>query len=310
MLHLQTEHLIVKDVLLNRFKSAKEVTVDLKVCDFDDAQYHITVAENILTYSISVKGTSTILAVPEYKAAFDDYFGQYVDANTDPAHDLTLVLNLESLPASDEGKEELALLFSRVKRYIIGAPLIAMGRALDKKAPLTESVAVEVRYGEYVYYIPRQDRITVVFDVSFKDPTDVAIAKVFLQEFNEMKRYKELATAPNALFSATPLLDLTESPKLNATIKENKSRLGFLAFAVQPRHVEAKTLDNTIDRMVQFRAYLHYHIKCSKSQMHTRMRKQVELLLQVLNRAIPDVPKDKASGGPRFVVSGGGAAGL
>jgi hypothetical protein len=81
--------------------------------------------------------------------------------------------------------------------------------------------------------------------------------------------------------------------------------------AIQPRHVEPQALDNTVDRIVQFRAYLHYHIKCNKSLLHTRMRKRVESLLQVLNRAIPDIPKEKIVGtGRQFIVHAGGSAGL
>ncbi len=76
--------------------------------------------------------------------------------------------------------DELALLLSRIKRYILGAPLIAMGHALDKKAPLTETCAIEVRMGEFVYFVPGDGRVTVIFDVSFKDPTDLAIARVFM----------------------------------------------------------------------------------------------------------------------------------
>jgi len=41
----------------------------------------------------------------------------------------------------------------------------------------------------------------------------------------------------------------------------------------------------TIDNIQTFRNYLHYHIKCSKAYMHTRMRNRVRTFLQVLNRS-------------------------
>lgn len=41
--------------------------------------------------------------------------------------------------------------------------------------------------------------------------------------------------------------------------------------------------------MQLFRDYLHYHIKCSKAYMHSRMRTRVAEFLKVLNRAKPDV---------------------
>lgn len=45
----------------------------------------------------------------------------------------------------------------------------------------------------------------------------------------------------------------------------------------------------TINRIQLFRDYLHYHIKCSKAYMHSRMRHRVAEFLKVLNRAKPEV---------------------
>lgn len=54
--------------------------------------------------------------------------------------------------------------------------------------------------------------------------------------------------------------------------------------------------------LVSFRNYLHYHIKCCKSYLHTRMRLQVENLLKVLNRAKQEAPKErKLASGRTFV---------
>jgi actin related protein 2/3 complex subunit 2 len=52
-----------------------------------------------------------------------------------------------------------------------------------------------------------------------------------------------------------------------------------------------------------FRNYLHYHIKCSKTYLHMRMRKRVVGWMQVLNRALPDLEggEKKTAGGKTFV---------
>jgi actin related protein 2/3 complex subunit 2 len=50
-------------------------------------------------------------------------------------------------------------------------------------------------------------------------------------------------------------------------------------------HLDPVRREKSIDMIQMFRNYLHYHIKCSKAYMHTRMRLRVETLLQVLNRA-------------------------
>jgi hypothetical protein len=44
-------------------------------------------------------------------------------------------------------------------------------------------------------------------------------------------------------------------------------------------------MEQTISQIQLFRDYLHYHIKCSKAYMHSRMRARVAEFLKVLNRA-------------------------
>lgn len=58
-----------------------------------------------------------------------------------------------------------------------------------------------------------------------------------------------------------------------------------------PRHTNASARDNTINLIHTFRDYLHYHIKCSKAYIHTRMRAKTSDFLKVLNRARPDAEK-------------------
>ncbi|KAK6022617.1 hypothetical protein OSTOST_11672 [Ostertagia ostertagi] len=60
-----------------------------------------------------------------------------------------------------------------------------------------------------------------------------------------------------------------------------------------PRHTNKKARDNTIDLIHTFRDYLHYHIKCSKVYMHSRMRSKTNDFLKVLNRARPEVKLEK-----------------
>jgi actin related protein 2/3 complex subunit 2 len=60
-----------------------------------------------------------------------------------------------------------------------------------------------------------------------------------------------------------------------------------------PRHFSALTAEETISRIQLFRDYLHYHIKCSKAYMHSRMRHRVTEFLKILNRAKADNVTEK-----------------
>lgn len=70
-----------------------------------------------------------------------------------------------------------------------------------------------------------------------------------------------------------------------------------------PRHFSnPDTQARTISQIQLFRDYLHYHIKCSKAYMHSRMRARVAEFLKVLNRAKPEEEKErKTASGRSFV---------
>jgi len=128
------------------------------------------------------------------------------------------------------------------------------------------------------------DRVTVVFSTVFRDEDDVVLGKVFMQEFREGRRASQ--TAPHVLFShREPPLELQNT---GARIGDN---IGYITFVLFPRHTNKAVRDNTINLIHMFRDYLHYHLKCSKAYIHSRMRAKTNEFLKVLNRARPE-PKN------------------
>ena len=105
-----------------------------------------------------------------------------------------------------------------------------------------------------------------------------------MQELKEGRRGSQ--TAPQVLSSnAEPPQELQGTDALTG---ENVEYITFVLF---PRHFKdsAQSRDKTINLIHTFRDYLHYHIKCSKAYLHSRMRAETSVLLKVLNRARPDV---------------------
>ena len=70
-----------------------------------------------------------------------------------------------------------------------------------------------------------------------------------------------------------------------------------------PRHFTRETADATVGQIQMFRDYLHYHIKCSKAYMQSRMRARVASFLKVLNRARleKETGEKKTASGRTFV---------
>ena len=87
-------------------------------------------------------------------------------------------------------------------------------------------------------------------------------------------------TAPTVLFNNK------EPPEdLKSTDARTGEGVGYITFVLFPRHTSKDTRNNTIDLIHLFRDYLHYHLKCSKAYIHSRMRAKTSDFLKVLNRA-------------------------
>jgi len=120
-----------------------------------------------------------------------------------------------------------------------------------------------------------------------------------MQEFVDARR--RLGAAPPVTFSVNPPLELKEYK-----ITEPTGNLGFITFAVLKSHLEGGRKEKVIAVLPAFRNYLQYHIKCSKSYFHSRMRARVVSLLKILSRAKQDKIEEKqmkTSSGRTFVRS-------
>ncbi len=97
------------------------------------------------------------------------------------------------------------------------------------------------------------------------------------------------------LFSFQVLFSHREPPReLAETDARVGNNIGYITFVLFPRHTAKANRDNTINLISTFRDYLHYHIKCSKAYIHSRMRAKTSDFLKVLNRARPEkVEKEK-----------------
>ena len=82
-----------------------------------------------------------------------------------------------------------------------------------------------------------------------------------------------------------PPLEIRHVPGLR-----NTEDIGYVTFVLFPRHfANAAVAGASISHIQLFRDYLHYHIKCSKAYMHSRMRHRVSEFQKVLNRAKTEV---------------------
>ncbi len=198
-------------------------------------------------------------------------------------YNLALQFDCDALP----DPSTFLLNISELRKNVMGGPLDrAFSALISKSSADAAPLVVEYRKNEAMFVCTSASKVVVIFLVDFADATDKAVAKVFLQEFVEAQR--TVRTAPPVSYSKDPPGELTRS-----TYASKTDAAGFISFALEERHVTGAGKEKAITLLTGFRNYLHYHIKCSKTYLHMRMRKRVAGWMQVLNRAMPEVETEK-----------------
>ena len=209
------------------------------------------------------------------------------EVTPDEGYNLALQFNCDSLTNPQEFLDSI----SELKRHIAGGPLDrAFTALLNKSSQNLPLMVVEYRKAEAMFICSSSSKVTIIFQIHFNDVTDQCVAKVFLQEFVEAQR--SVRTAPPVIYSRDPPGELSG---LSYDFKSNTA--GFISFALEERHITGSGKEKAITLLIGFRNYLHYHIKCSKTYLHMRMRKRVAGWMQVLNRAVPEVETEKKTAG-------------
>lgn len=331
MLQIEQNNLLLEKTITELINSEELKTVERLFTDFDFTTYHVSnlsEEKSLILISIYVKCWNDLVkyGVESYLDSKYSKFSKFLVKTTqelgyDYSFNLDLsILQQESIEVQDELINEL----SNLKRNCIAAPFEQAFKRYDElaqsyanvdvyseevKQELSNESVLTINYrgmDESIYIKPSFDRVTVIFSTIFKDETDKIFGKVFLQEFVDARR-RSVQTAPQVLYSHNePPLDIKSS--VNHKSNENQ---GFVTFVLFPRHLtKGDRRDNCISHIQFFRNYFHYHIKCAKAYMHSRMRFRVKEFLRVLNRAKPEnldedgkvIENRKTASGRRFEI--------
>jgi len=306
---LEEANTIIRNVLTEKF--IKPGSVDQAFVDFDGVRYHL-----------STPNKKTVLLLSMAWACWDELvkygaldilqreYGSWLASDVEPDYSVSLEIDIEKVPEDATERSNLIRSLSLLKRNALAAPFergFAKQKELEAHPPAEDAIpqkqelmSVHYRPDEAIYVQASLDRVTVVFSTIFKEETDRIFGKVFLQEFVDARRRPSCQTAPQVLYSnREPPLEIRHLSDLATS--ENA---GYVTFVLFPRHFSSPdTIYASITQIQMFRDYLHYHIKCSKAYMHSRMRFRVSEFLKVLNRAKPEVGEKerKTASGRTFV---------
>ncbi|KAJ1567481.1 hypothetical protein HK405_005811 [Cladochytrium tenue] len=260
--------------------------LEIEFSDFDGVSYSISNIDtpHVLVFSMSMRCYAELRAYGADAVLAREY-GSMLQRTPRPGYDVTLLVDLTQI---HEDPEVLVKKLSLLKRNAMAAPFEA-AFATQAAGSAGDLMTVHYRDEEAIFIQAQPDRVTVIFSTVFKEETDQILGRVFLQEFVDARRQPGIQNAPQVLYSPRePPLELRGVRGL-----ADGEGVGYVTFVLFPRHfVEGTVREETIARIQLFRDYLHYHIKASKSYMHSRMRTRVESFLKVLNRAKPEKPDE------------------
>ncbi|KAI0749891.1 actin-like protein ARPC2 [Daedaleopsis nitida] len=285
MILLEPHNYIIQTTLAE--KAIKPSSLDVQFVDFDGVRFHLSTPDRktALLLSMNIRCWDELVRYG-VRDILNREYGPLVKPEPENDYNVSLEIDLEQLPPEGEQRDAFIKSLALLKRNALAAPF-ELGFKTQKQLEASgsgqgELTALHYRDEEVIYVQASSDRVTVIFSTMFREETDRVIGKVFLQEFVDARRLPTIQSAPQVLYTTRdPPLEIRHLPGLNDT-----EDVGYVTFVLFPRHFANQVVANsTITHIQLFRDYLHYHIKCSKAYMHSRMRHRVSEFQKVLNRA-------------------------
>lgn len=281
MILLNSESEIIRETLklspstpVNRLEK-----VDISFEDHSGGHFHLyaTSDRKEIKLSIRLPAWREISKDPELIKMIKE---EYEFIEPDEGFDFTIFCKIENFSENEIKK------FSQLKQQIISLPLRRVFKNIRNNLS-TKTFITSLGNGNDDFYAvvsgpENLDQIVVLFGINFVDETDTILAKVFLQEFYDV-RNNRLEDAPVVLYGK-------EAPKeLSDSITAKSSNLNYLTLVLFPRHYSTDQSKDHLAETIPFLSdYLHYHLKCSKAYLHQRMRAKTGDFLKILNRSKPE----------------------
>ncbi|TDL25452.1 actin-related protein ARPC2 [Rickenella mellea] len=290
MILLESHNVIIQTTVAE--KLAKPSALDVQFVDYDGVRFHLSTpnSKTVLLLSMHIRCWDELVRYGALDVLKREY-GPWLSEQVEPEYNVSLEIDLAQAPQEGEDRDRFIKSLSLLKRHALAAPFeraFIAQRSLEDGASSDHGELMQIHYRdeEAIYIQASADRVTVFFSTIFREETDRIFGKVFLQEFVDARRLPALQNAPQVLYSnRDPPLELRQVRGL-----KDSEDVGYVTFVLFPRHfTNPDVAYSTISHIQLFRDYLHYHIKCSKAYMHSRMRHRVSEFQKVLNRAKTEV---------------------
>ena len=169
----------------------------------------------------------------------------------------------------------------RVKLY--ASVIQQMLEDVKNKKP-TKLFSYHLNRDNILYILPSEDRVELIYGITFLQDTDISLAKVFLQELEEAKRHVKNC------------LDAKVYVKTDKDIPNDITKIdlpGNYSNGLVVFNLYIKDLTQIVKKLnyfVNFRQYIQFHIHSIKTFLHIRMNRKGKEIENKLNscKIVPD----------------------
>ncbi|KAL3506182.1 hypothetical protein ACH5RR_031564 [Cinchona calisaya] len=282
----------LKEILMKLYRAEKPMEVDHHLHEFGAVEYHVQASASgppyiYLSISTPLLYQESMLSsgLPRYTLEMVKRICPDVAEIIEPPkerYQLTLRLDYWRIPHNKDGLKMIASI-SSIQGVILSSQLKDMlmnVNSLEVSQGMYRPIKLIYHPREPFFVIKQPEKITAVFPMRFKEATDVIIATAFFQELMDMGSSKAFAKAPHCIWSPIPPPELRGEP-----IEDLSTNGGFVSFDITARHVEGKRLDKTVWNLLNFYAFVKYHVKSTRGFIQRRMRMRLDALVEVLHKA-------------------------
>ena len=307
MMEIQDKNEIIAQITFN---SIKKMEGNIKtLTEFGYFTYFITVDQDS-NFCMGFK-SEDFNKIYEYsgKTYIENEFKDYIIAlNEDlggekwpivlkaPLKDYDL-LNKKKKDLSEEEKKQAEELAKKLENYakvtsekfslfrvkLYASVIQQMLEDVKNKKP-TKLFSYHLNKDNILYILPSEDRVELIYGITFLQDTDISLAKVFLQELEEAKRHVK-----NCLDAKVYVKTDKDIPNdiTKIDLPGNYSN-GLVVFNLYIKDITQ--IVKKLNYFVNFRQYIQFHIHSIKTFLHIRMNRKGKEIENKLNscKIVPD----------------------
>ncbi|KAG9445772.1 hypothetical protein H6P81_011900 [Aristolochia fimbriata] len=286
----------VEEILLELHSKAKPMEVDHNIYEAGSVRYHIKGSASEaqeLYLSITIPSLSPeVLPVKDLQhntlQTIRKAYSSVAEIVEPPREgfQLTLRLDFRKFPPRKDDCSKLIAEIASLQGVILSSQLKDIIWNLGSQVPVEgmyRPIKLIYHPREPFFVIRMTEKIIAIFPMRFKDDSDVILATAFFQELMDVGSSTTWAKAPFCSWSPIPPPELRGEP-----FHDLSTNAGFVSFEILSWHVEGAKLDKTVWCLLNFPAYVKYHIKCTRGFIQRRMRRRLERLAEVMQKAKED----------------------